>query len=179
MLEEFLAHPATDLHQLVVVRHAKAGRRGRFTGDDADRPLDEEGRRQAEALVPLLDLYGVHRLSAADRVRCLQTFEPLAQRLHTEIQLEKLLTEEAYDADPGTSYARLLELAAPSSDGVRAVCSQGKAIAPLLERWADDDGVSLPSSRYRKGSVWILTLDGHRLIQADHIPSPLPGGPDD
>ena len=39
---------------LLVVRHASAGRRSAYTGDDRDRPLSPRGRAQAEALVPLL-----------------------------------------------------------------------------------------------------------------------------
>lgn len=174
VLGTFAEHPAEQLHELIVVRHAKAGRRSRFSGDDSDRPLDGVGEQQAEALVPLLGLYGVHHLYAADRLRCVQTLTPLAQELRTDIHVERALTEEAFAADPDAAYARLRELAAPVV-GARAVCSQGRTIAPLLGRWAGDAGIELPPSRNRKGSVWILTLRGDTLIQADHIPSPLAG----
>lgn len=174
ILKRFAAQPVRELHELIVVRHAKAGRRSRFTGDDAQRPLDAAGIAQAEALVPLLGLYGVRHLHAADRLRCVETLVPMSQELRTGIVNEPDLTEEAYAAAPDAAVARLTELAAPVS-GVRAVCSQGRAIAPLLQRWAGEAGVDLPSSRYRKGSVWILTLRGETLVQVDHLPSPFPG----
>ncbi|MEZ5209651.1 NUDIX hydrolase [Gordonia sp. PP30] len=174
VLKAFAAQDVRDLHQLVVVRHAKAGRRTRFSGDDTQRPLDDEGEAQAEALVGVLGLYGVRHLHAADRLRCVQTLVPLSQELRADIVVEPALTEEAYAADPAEARERLRTLAAPVA-GVRVVCSQGRAIAPLLKRWAADDQVELPASRNRKGSVWILTLRGETLIQADHLPSPFPG----
>lgn len=174
ILKNFAAQPVRELHELLVIRHGKAGRRSRFIGDDTQRPLDSTGIRQAEALVPLLGLYGVNHLHAADRLRCVQTLVPMSQELRADIAIEPALTEEAYAGDPDAAFARLAELAAPVS-GVRAVCSQGKAIAPLLNRWARDADIELPSSRHRKGSLWMLTLRGSELVQADHLASPLPG----
>lgn len=177
ILESFAALPDPELHQFIVVRHARAGRRSRFTGEDTARPLDAVGQRQSDAMVPLLGLFGVAHLHAADRLRCVQTLTPLAQELRTDIVSEPLLTEEAYLADPDASYARLRELSVTGGrgHGVTAVCSQGRAIAPLLNRWAEEAGVELPESRNRKGSIWVLSLRGDRLVQADHLPSPLPG----
>ncbi|MFT4086490.1 MAG: NUDIX hydrolase [Gordonia sp. (in: high G+C Gram-positive bacteria)] len=173
VLRDFTVEPVEELHSVAVVRHAKAGRRSRFRGDDRQRPLDADGRKQAQALVEVLGLFGVHRLYAADRLRCVQTFEPLAETLRTDVTVVPELTEEAYRADPDLALATLRELCAGRSP-VRAICSQGKAIPPLLESWAGDDGVALPSSRNRKGSTWILTLRGDRLVFADYYPSPLP-----
>lgn len=177
ILESFAAQDDSKLHHFVVVRHATAGRRSRFSGDDTKRPLDSGGQHQAIALAPLLGLFGVHHLHAADRVRCIETLVPYAEQLHTEITVEPLLTEEAVSDDLDASYARLRELAAAGDDraGVRAVCSQGRAILPLLERWAADDGIELPPNRNRKGSFWLLSLRDGNLVQADHFASPLPG----
>ncbi|GAA4677414.1 NUDIX hydrolase [Gordonia humi] len=174
VLRTFASQPVDDLRTMVMVRHAKAGRRSRFVGDDRDRPLESDGRRQAAALTDLLGLFGVHRLHAADRRRCVQTLEPLADALRTEIEVEESLTEEAYAADPDAAFARLQAIA-DRSGPVRAVCSQGKVIPPVLTRWADRDGVAMPASSNRKGSVWILTLRGTTLVALDHIPSPLAG----
>ena len=44
--------------RLLVVRHASAGDRSRWKGDDRLRPLDRRGRRQAEGLVTVLDPIG-------------------------------------------------------------------------------------------------------------------------
>ncbi len=178
ILDSFAAQDDSLLHHFLLLRHARAGRRNRFTGDDTQRPLDADGQRQALALTALLGVFGVHHLHAADRLRCIQTLAPFADTLHTDIVVEPLLTEEAVVADADASYRRLRELAGLGTDragGIRAVCSQGRAIGPLLGRWADDDEVALPPTRNRKGSFWLLSLRGDNLVQADHYSSPLPG----
>ncbi len=181
VLKTFAAEPVTgsddrgELHQLILVRHATAGRRGRFRGDDRNRPLDEAGREQARALAVLLGLFGAQHLYAADRLRCVQTLVPLSEELRTEITPVPELSEEAYAADPEAADRRLREIAGSAAPGVPVICSQGKVIPPLLNLWAARDGVELPASRNRKGSLWILTLRGQTLVQADHLASPLPG----
>ena len=47
VLAEFTRLPA-DLHTVLVVRHAKAGRASRYRGDDRLRPLEKVGLLQAE-----------------------------------------------------------------------------------------------------------------------------------
>ncbi|GAC66314.1 NUDIX hydrolase [Gordonia soli] len=172
ILREFDRLPA-DLDTLLVVRHAKAGRRSRYRGDDRLRPLDRDGRRQAEALVPLLSAFGAQTLYAADRVRCRDTLEPLRRALDVDIIPEPDLSEEAYAADPTMAHRRIRRIA-EQSDTVAAVCSQGKVIPPLMRWWSDHDGLRLPSARNRKGSVWVVSLHEGRLVAADHIDSPLP-----
>ncbi len=171
VLVEFLRLPA-DTTALLVVRHASAGSRSRFRGDDRLRPLDKTGRMQAAALVPQLLAFGATDLHAADRVRCAQTVEPLAAVLDTEIHSEPSLSEEGYAADPEAALDRCRKLAA--DNGIRAICSQGKVIPDLLERWAAEAGLTLPRTRNRKASMWVLSLDGARLVAADHVASPLP-----
>ncbi|WOC13509.1 NUDIX hydrolase [Gordonia sp. MP11Mi] len=171
VLRVFASHHVDELHTMLLVRHARAGRRTAFHGDDRDRPLDAEGRRQAAALTDLLRLFGAHHLHAADRLRCVQTLQPLAEALRRPVGVETALTEEAYAVDPDAAYSRLLALAGKKG-AVRTICSQGKVIPPVLSRWAERDDVTLPAARNRKGSVWVLTLRGERLIAIDHIDGP-------
>ncbi|MFT3715691.1 MAG: NUDIX hydrolase [Gordonia sp. (in: high G+C Gram-positive bacteria)] len=173
VLADFAVLPDHQLHSFVLVRHGKAGRRGMFGVDDTRRPLDETGQAQAQALSGVLELFGVSELHAADRLRCVQTLEPTAQRLGVDVVVEPTQTEEATSADPDAALTRLRQLAAPF-DGVRALCGQGGSIAPLLERWSSQDGVDCPVSRFRKGSVSVLTLLGDELVQIDHLTTPLP-----
>lgn len=171
ILAQFSSLPA-DLHTFLLIRHAKAGRRSKYRGDDRLRPLDREGREQAQALVGVLDSFGAQRVHAADRVRCVETVAPLAAHLDTRVVVEPLLTEESYRADPRATRARIEELAADTAH-VRAVCSQGGVIPPVMEWWTNRDKVRLAPNRNRKGSVWVVsTLDG-ALVSADHIASPL------
>lgn len=174
VVNDFLTKPA-GLHTLLLVRHAKAGRRARYSGPDPARPLERYGRLQSEALADLLPLFGAERLHAADRARCIQTLEPLAHALGgKKIQIEPTLTEEAYSRDPAAAQRRMVELATKQKS-VHVVCSQGKAIAPLMQWWSQHDGFTLPPNRNRKGSFWVLSVDADgRVVVADHVDDPLP-----
>ena len=45
-----------------LIRHAKAGSRSRYEGDDSERPLSDKGRAQADALAARLAAAGVTAL---------------------------------------------------------------------------------------------------------------------
>ncbi|MBF6063829.1 NUDIX hydrolase [Nocardia terpenica] len=166
MVRNFLRLPP-DTATLLLVRHGKAGRRDRFTGDDDERPLDRTGRAQARALAPNLLAFGAADIYSAPPLRCVQTMEPLTEQLGGDIRLEPLLSETGYAAAPDAALARMRELV--STDTVRAICSQGKVIPDLLARWAETDGVALPPARNRKGSAWVLSFSDGRLVAADHL----------
>ncbi|MGK8500630.1 NUDIX hydrolase [Nocardia asiatica] len=153
---------------LLLVRHAKAGRRGRYNGpDDDQRPLDRDGEVQARALVSNLLAFGASEVYSADPLRCVQTVAPLADKLGVEIGMEPLFSESGYAEHPDEAGERLRALVSDSA--IRVVCSQGKVIPELLKGLAERDGLALPSARNRKGSVWVLSFAGQRLVAADHL----------
>jgi len=166
VLRHFNKRPA-DTHTVLVVRHATAGRKSRFSGDDTKRPLDKRGRAQAKALVPQLLAFGASQVYAADRVRCHQTVEPLAAELGLAVHNELTLTEEAYAKNAKRGRRRMLDIA--KEQGTPVVCTQGKVIPDLIAWWCDRDGVRPDKSRNHKGSVWVLSLSDGRLVAADHI----------
>jgi 8-oxo-dGTP diphosphatase len=166
VLRQFKKQPA-DTRTMLVVRHGTAGRKSRFSGDDTKRPLDKQGRAQAEALVGQLLAFGATNVRAASRVRCQQTVEPLAEELGVPIQDEPTLTEEAYAKSPKRARHRMLEIA--RQKGTPVICSQGKVIPDLIAWWCDRDGVRPDRSRNHKGSTWVLSLSDGRLTAADHI----------
>jgi 8-oxo-dGTP diphosphatase len=166
IVRNFLRLPP-DTATILLVRHAKAGRRDEVDGDDDERPLEKAGRTQAQALTPNLLAFGASEIHSAPPLRCVQTVEPLAQALGVDIAREPLLSESGYAAAPDAALARVRELV--SADPVRVVCSQGKTIPPLLARWAEIDGLALPPARNRKGSVWVLSVADGRLVAADHL----------
>jgi 8-oxo-dGTP pyrophosphatase MutT (NUDIX family) len=166
MLRHFAQHPA-DTHTVLVVRHATAGRKSRFPGNDAERPLDKRGRAQAEALVPQLLAFGASEIYAADRVRCHQTVQPLAQELGVTVHNETSLTEESYAKNRKRGRQRVLRIA--EQDGTPVICTQGKVIPDLITWWCERDGVRPDRSRNHKGSTWVMSLSGGKLVSADHI----------
>jgi len=66
---------------VALVRHAHAGERKEWKGNDALRPIDERGRQQADRIGVVLSLLRPERLISATPLRCKQTLEPLAARL--------------------------------------------------------------------------------------------------
>ncbi|MFI1913225.1 NUDIX domain-containing protein [Nocardia sp. NPDC020380] len=166
IIRNFLRLPA-ETSTLLLVRHGKAGRKDRFAGDDDERPLEKAGRAQARELVPNLLAFGAAEIVSAPPARCVQTVTPLAEQLGAEIELEPLFSESGYAAARDTARKRARELVDPGA--VRVICSQGKVIPDLVEWWAAMDGVTLPPARNRKGSVWVLSLHGGRLVAADHL----------
>jgi 8-oxo-(d)GTP phosphatase len=166
VLRLFAKHPA-DTHTVLVVRHGTAGSKARYHGDDTKRPLDKKGRAQAEALVAQLLAFGATHVYAADRVRCHQTVQPLAEELGVRIRNETSVTEEAYAKNPKRGRNRMLQIAKRS--GTPVICSQGKVIPDLIAWWSERDGVCPDKSRNHKGSTWVLSLAGGRLVAADHI----------
>ena len=170
VLRLFAKRPA-NTQTVLVVRHATAGSKSRFSGDDTKRPLDKKGRAQAEALVGQLLAFGATDVYAGDRLRCHQTVEPLAEELGVKICNESSLTAEAYADNPKRGRRRVLEIAALGHTPV--ICTQGVVIPDLIAWWCDRDGVRPDKSRNRKGSTWVLSLSDGHLVAADHIGSAL------
>src|SRR5207302_2782924 len=78
---------------LLLIRHAKAGSRREWLGDDQLRPVSHTGATQAESLIPLLAPFGVRRVLSSPFVRCVQTVEPLARAAGIEVEVVEELAE--------------------------------------------------------------------------------------
>ena len=167
LLRAFLAvPPATAL--VLLVRHAKAGSRASWPGDDLLRPLDPVGRRHAEALRRALPWFAPQRVYSADPVRCVETVGPLAADLGLPVELEPALTEDAYAESPERGRRRVADIAA---EGGRVVlCSQGGVIPDVVKDLADRHGLRLGKVSARKASVWALSFVDDRLVAADYYP---------
>ncbi|MCW2966202.1 MAG: hypothetical protein JWO17_3454 [Actinomycetia bacterium] len=92
---------------LLLVRHASAGDRDAWEGDDRERPLDERGRKQAEDLVERLELYPIEAILSSPARRCVETVEPLARSRGLEIEHRPELSEERQGAE-GVALVRSL-----------------------------------------------------------------------
>ncbi|MCO1580859.1 NUDIX hydrolase [Crossiella sp. SN42] len=175
VLDAFTELPART-RTVLLVRHAKAGKRGKWDGPDELRPLTASGLHQARCLAAWLPPFAPARLYAAPRVRCVQTLEPLAARLPLAITEEWLLAEEGFWPDPDAGVRRFLAITA--GQGVAVVSSQGGVIPELVQRLAVKAGLPLTEFPSRKGSIWILTFDADpaapTLLAADYCESPLP-----
>ncbi|WP_179537359.1 NUDIX hydrolase [Actinopolyspora biskrensis] len=182
VLDSFRSLPPS-LSTVLLVRHARAGKRADFEEDDSLRPLSGQGWVQQHALHSLLSLFGPERVHSAPRVRCEQTVASVAEELGERVESEPALSEETYRADPEAGRQRLLRIASAGETAV--VCSQGGVIPDLIGRLAKSAGVDLGEVNSRKASVWVLsflpgTHEGNgtgptpRLVAADYFPEPAP-----
>ncbi|GAA1813183.1 NUDIX domain-containing protein [Planosporangium flavigriseum] len=146
---------------VMLLRHAYAGEREEWEGDDDDRPLDDGGRATARALAPLLAVYGPTRIISAGRSRCVQTVEPLAAMTGLPIEVDDRFDESA---DAKSAAGLIRELAA--SDGVIVVCSQGGLIPGVVGTISGRDPGSY---RTPKGSGWVLGFAGTEFVAADRF----------
>jgi len=146
-----------------LVRHAHAGSRSHWDGDDRLRPLSERGIEQSSWLADTLADRSVRRVVSSPYLRCVQTVEPLAAALGLEVEVDEALGE---GADPQRAFDLLLSLAA--DDGV--ACSHGDLIPTLLRAFVNDgmavDGPLLD----KKGSLWVLDLEDGRPVRGRYRP---------
>jgi 8-oxo-dGTP diphosphatase len=147
-----------------LVRHAKAGSRRDWEGPDAERPLSRKGRRQAEGLVHLLADRPVRRVLSSPYVRCVQTVEPLADKLGLPVEETAALAEGAAPADTVELFR---DLAATTA----VLCTHGDLIPPVLETLAATEGLPLPPDYpFAKGSTWELDALNGRWLAARYLP---------
>jgi phosphohistidine phosphatase len=81
--------------ELYVLRHADAGDPDAWPGDDADRPLSEKGRRQAESLGRFLAARGVSfdAILSSPKVRAMETAQLVADSVKAEVTADDRLGE--------------------------------------------------------------------------------------
>ena len=154
-----------DGSSLYLVRHAKAGERQRWNGDDRKRPLSKRGWKQANRLVRVLEGYPIDRLLTSPYVRCRQTLEPLAADRQLPIEIHGAL-EEGVGIDGALTLIEQL-------DGTRAVlCSHGDVIPALIEHFRrnglDGDG----PVESKKGSTWVVETRKNRFVRSLYVPPP-------
>jgi 8-oxo-(d)GTP phosphatase len=159
---------------LLLVRHAKAGSRHNWDGEDRLRPLSGTGRKQAHELAELLRLFGPDRIGSAPPLRCRDTVAPLADALGLPVADEPLLSEGLYAGDPEATLQRVRELA--TLPGVTVASSQGgvipEAVAALAREAALPVSVDPDDVPSKKASTWVLGLRGGALVSADYIERP-------
>ena len=152
---------------VILVRHARAGKRASWTGSDQLRPLDRNGRSQVRALLPLLNVFKPARILSAEPLRCVQTVEPVAASNGLRVQLAPACGDAHFGREPGATHAcvqRLIE-----AGQVTVVSSQGITIPAII----DGLGPVRPrASTTAKGAAWVLGTRAGEVVSADYYPAP-------
>jgi 8-oxo-dGTP diphosphatase len=159
-IEVLAAHrempPVTAM--VAIVRHATAGGRDSWPGQDSARPLDPAGTVHAADLASVLRWYVPRRLVSAPPRRCVQTLAPLAALVDAAIEVESAFGEAA---DPVSAAGRIRGLARTAPSIV--VCSQGGLIPPLL-------AALVPGPHPTpKGTGWVLAFAGDDIVAVEPL----------
>ena len=151
---------------IFLVRHAKAGHRSDANPDDSKRPLTSNGWAQAKALADaLIDAGAKGSVHASPFTRCVQTVEPVAERLGVAVTPDRRLAESQ-------PLKPLIELIESSPDGT-VLCSHGDMIPDVMQA-LDRRGIDFTTApNWKKGSVWALTRnDDGTVVSAAAWPPP-------
>jgi phosphohistidine phosphatase SixA len=138
---------------IILVRHASAGERGAWSGDDRLRPLDSRGRKQAQGIAAALADRGVDRILSSPYVRCVQTVEPLAATLGLEVEERPELAEGAGPSAPSV-------LAEEIADRNAVLCTHGDVVEDLL------------GEPIKKGAAYVLERTQKGLEPMHYLPPP-------
>ena len=138
---------------LLLIRHASAGDRNAWVGDDRLRPLDERGQRQAAALVAALAPYAVTAVLTSPYLRCLETVLPLAAAHDLRHEQREELAESSGDA--------VLDILMTLEHGT-ALCTHGDVVETLVGA----------GRAKKKGTVWLLELRDGAVEPVTYLPPP-------
>jgi 8-oxo-(d)GTP phosphatase len=171
-LDAFTAGPAETV-PLILLRHAEAGRRADWPGEDLDRPLDADGARAAIALAGVLRCLGPRRVISSAALRCVATVRPYAEISGVPVQTEPAFTagpRGAGQAAAGRAADWAMDRAAAlAADGIPTViCTHRENLPLLLEAACGRLGAGPPRGpALGKGDFWVLQSAGGALVSAE------------
>lgn len=150
---------------LYFIRHAKAGSRSLWVGDDADRPLSPEGEAQARAIADLLAPTGPVALVSSPFARCRQTLAPLAELTGLTVTDEPRIAEDS-------PLERSLAALEDAPDGT-VLCSHGDVIPNTIDGLLRRGMVLEPMMRgVKKGAMFVLHRDNGIFVRAEYRDAP-------
>ena len=165
VLAGFAAGPPVTV-PVILLRHARAGRRQDWPGQDLDRPLDTRGAADAERLAPLLAASGRCAVVSSAAARCVATVRPYAALTGTAIEADPQLTAERGDGVTAEQKARAEAAAAAGRPVI--LCAHRENLPGMLAAACARLGAVVPAGRpLRKGAWRVLHTAAGRLAGAE------------
>ena len=149
-----------------LVRHARAGSRSRWQGDDALRPLSKVGKAQANGIAKRLAGESIDVVVSSPYTRCVGTVAPIAEKLGVKVETSDALAE-------GAPVSQALRLFEKVQDRDAVLCTHGDVMQDLLDHFGRH-GVKLRDHRMEKGSIWVFDIEGDAVRRARYVPPPKP-----
>ncbi len=165
LLADFAAGPPST-NAIVMLRHASAGSKRAWPGDDLDRPLDFRGAADADHLARLLSCFGPCRVFTSAAERCVATVRPFAALTGASIEIDAEFTVRQPD---GATPGQLKRAGQIVDDGQPAViCGHGENLPFLLQAVCTRLGAAVPAGPpLRKAACWVLHVADGTLAGAE------------
>jgi 8-oxo-dGTP diphosphatase len=156
---------------LILLRHASAGEKGNWPGDDQSRPLDAKGRADARGLGALLAFFAPRaRVLSSPAVRCTETVRPYAEASGGVVEAEVAFGLHDRAGEPLSSRTGWTDALGRL---VRSLVAAGRPAVVCLHREnlpkalgaaysaLDFSPPEPPDPSLHKGGFWVLhTADG-------------------
>ena len=153
---------------IYLVRHAKAGERGGWDGEDWLRPLSARGHLQTRGLLELLRDKKFERVVSSPYVRCMETVVPLAGVRGFAIEPSDALAE-------GATLEEAVALVRKHASHGAVFSTHGEVMPMLLEHYSLQ-GVDIgPTPQWPKGCTWVLETDQTGDVVSAQYIAPPPG----
>jgi broad specificity phosphatase PhoE len=152
---------------LYLIRHADAGDRGAWLGDDHLRPLSKKGRRQSNGIATRLRDEGITRLVSSSSLRCVETLNPLADATGLSVETDARL----YEGSDGSAALQVADELRSLGD-TAALCSHGDVIPDLLSELRILGTTFHHTLTWPKASTWVLVGNGVHWSDAHFVPRP-------
>ena len=158
---------------LILVRHASAGYRDGWVGQDTLRPLDAEGAMDALLLADLLACFAPRaRVFSSPALRCTESVRPYAEGFGGSVEAEAVLAVPGRDTD---SFADLTDRADTLRHLFRNLVAAGQPVVACLPREnlplalaaaCSALGATPPAEAdlMPKGGFWVLHVAAGELV---------------
>jgi len=147
-----------------LIRHAHAGSRSGWNGDDNRRPLSPKGRTQTNGLSAWLKDRVIDEVRSSPSARCRQTVEPIAESHGLKVKVDRSLSE---GSDVDSCIAAVLG----ASDRSLVLCSHGDLIPKVIRQLTARGMRTSDPNLSQKGSAWVLeVVDGAAVSAVYHPP---------
>ncbi len=159
-----------DTVPVLLLRHGDAVPRQDWPGTDADRPLDELGRRQADVLVDLLSCYDVRSVLSSETRRTIDTVRPYATARGLDVGVETLFGQEVFSDAPDEALDRAATIVRTARVPT-VICTHRPVLPWLVSTLFRDGDVPTPTDTLAPGAFWVLHLAAGRVVAVEqHAP---------
>lgn len=170
LLDLIAAHKEGHLEAkpFILVRHAKAKPRSKWTRAEGDRPLAATGRRQAQAVSRLLEAWGPGHVASSPWMRCVQTVAPYVTVNQLKLSTVRAVTEHAAHRHPKRAAKAVQKLLDKNRSQV--LCTHRPVLPTVLKVLKDSTSAKIAEVLPAKDPY----LDPGGVIVAHQIPGATP-----